>query len=83
MGRGARRCTNKDQGIGKERWRKRTAYPFSETKQNDGDFEQLSWDDLFNNFDEKNLDLVYQDEKAAGKTSTFHKFVERGYEDGK
>jgi hypothetical protein len=56
---------------------------FPKQSKNDGDFEQLSCDDFFNNIDEKNLDLVYKDEKAAGETSTFHKFVERGYEDGK
>lgn len=40
-------------------------------------FEEISWDDFFENFDENNLDLLYQDKKADGEPSTFHKFVER------
>lgn len=47
-------------------------------RSNDGqDFEQLSCDDFFKNFDRNKLDFLYQDEKADGETGTFHKFVER------
>lgn len=41
------------------------------------DFEEISWDNFFKNFDKHKLDLLYQDEKADGEESTFHKFVER------
>jgi len=40
-------------------------------------FEEISWDDFFSEFDEKELDFLYQDKKADGETSTFHKFVSR------
>lgn len=38
------------------------------------DFEEISWDDFFKNYDKHKLDLLYEDSKK----STFHKFVERG-----
>lgn len=40
-------------------------------------FEEISWDDFFKEFDESKLDFLYQDKKKDGETSTFHKFVER------
>lgn len=40
-------------------------------------FEEISWDDFFLEFDESKLDFLYQDKKADGETSTFHKFVAR------
>ncbi len=40
-------------------------------------FEEVSWEDFFSEFDAKKLDFLYQDKKADGETSTFHKFVER------
>ena len=39
--------------------------------------EEISWDDFFNDFDGDKLDFLYQDKKADGETSTFHKFVAR------
>lgn len=39
------------------------------------DFEKISWDDFFKNFDESNLLFLYQDKKENGELSTFHKFV--------
>lgn len=39
--------------------------------------EQISWDEFFDKFDEADLAFLYQDETAAGKTSRFHKFVDR------
>lgn len=39
--------------------------------------EQIEWEDFFNDFDKDKLDFLYQDKKADGETSTFHKFVER------
>ncbi|WP_207534286.1 hypothetical protein [Desertivirga arenae] len=48
-------------------------------KHSDADdrFEEIPWVDFFQNFDENKLDLLYQDKKADGETSTFHKFVNR------
>jgi hypothetical protein len=39
--------------------------------------EELSWDDFFEKFDEKNLAFLYQDETASGEESRFFKFVSR------
>ncbi|RKD14498.1 hypothetical protein BCY91_08490 [Pelobium manganitolerans] len=44
---------------------------------NADDFEEISWDDFFETFDDKNLNFLYQDEKEDGETSTFHKFVNK------
>jgi len=41
------------------------------------DFEEISWEDFFKNFDKHKLSFLYQDKKADGEESTFHKFVER------
>lgn len=49
---------------------------FPEHSQSD-DFEEISWEDFFSEFDEKELDFLYQDKKADGDISTFHKFIER------
>ena len=45
----------------------------------DGDenLKEVSWDDFFQKFDEKNLAFLYQDEVKSGETSRFFKFVER------
>lgn len=50
---------------------------FSKHSDADDKFEEISWEDFFKNFDKHNLDLLYQDKKADGEISTFHKFVER------
>src|SRR5437868_8069144 len=39
--------------------------------------EPISWEEFFQKFDEEKLALVYQEEKADGKTSYFCKFVNR------
>ena len=39
--------------------------------------EPISWEDFFAKFDEANLAMVYQDEKADGETSYVRKFVDR------
>lgn len=39
--------------------------------------EPISWDDFFEKFDQENLAMIYQEEKADGEESTFCKFVER------
>jgi len=40
-------------------------------------FEEIDWDDFFENFEEHDLDLILQDKKESGEMSTFHKFVRR------
>jgi hypothetical protein len=39
--------------------------------------EEISWDEWFRKFDEKNLALVVQDKTANGKPSNFNKLVSR------
>ena len=39
--------------------------------------EEISWDEFFDTFEEKNLALLVQEETAGGDTSRFFKFVER------
>jgi hypothetical protein len=39
--------------------------------------EDISWEEFFEKFDEKDLAFLYQDKTASGKTSRFHKFVSR------
>lgn len=47
-------------------------------KHSDSDnFEEISWDDFFADFDQNKLDFLYQDKKSDGEISTFHKFVSR------
>jgi hypothetical protein len=49
---------------------------FPENSKSDN-FEEMEWDDFFSDFEKNKLDFLYQDKKADGETSTFHKFVER------
>ena len=51
---------------------------FTENSSDDEKFEEIDWNDFFNMLDENKLDLLYQDTKKDGETSTFHKFVKRG-----
>jgi len=39
--------------------------------------EEISWEDFFEVFEEKNLAFLYQDKTADGKLSRFFKFVAR------
>ncbi len=43
----------------------------------DDQFEHLSWDDWFEKFESEKLAFLYQEEKASGEDSTFHKLVSR------
>jgi hypothetical protein len=46
----------------------------------DGDddrLEEISWDEFFDRFEEKQLAFLYQDQKANGEPSTFNKLVVR------
>ncbi|HLJ47303.1 MAG TPA: hypothetical protein VKU01_14905 [Bryobacteraceae bacterium] len=39
--------------------------------------QEISWDDFFQEFDKKELALLYQDTTAAGQKCNFNKFVSR------
>ncbi|HEY6578647.1 MAG TPA: hypothetical protein VIY09_04945 [Rhizomicrobium sp.] len=39
--------------------------------------EEISWDAFFEKFDESGLAFLYQEKTASGKTSRFHKFIDR------
>jgi hypothetical protein len=41
------------------------------------DLEEISWDDFFRKFEEKQLALVCQEGTEAGQTSHFSKLIER------
>lgn len=42
---------------------------------NDSNLREISWEEFFQKFDENNLELVYQEETAAGEESNFNKLV--------
>lgn len=39
--------------------------------------QEISWDEFFEKFEEKELAFLYQDETSGGKESRFFKFVSR------
>ncbi len=43
----------------------------------EGSLQEISWDEFFRKFDEKNLAFVYQEQTRAGSESRFFKFVRR------
>ena len=47
--------------------------------ENDDDesLDEISWDEFFEKFEEKQLAFLYQEQKANGEPSTFNKFVSR------
>jgi hypothetical protein len=42
---------------------------------NDSKLEEISWDEFFEKFDERGLELVYQERTANGEESNFNKLV--------
>jgi hypothetical protein len=42
---------------------------------NDSKLEEISWEDFFAKFDERGLELIYQDRTADGEQSNFNKLV--------
>lgn len=42
-----------------------------------GSLEEISWDEFFNKFDEKNLAFLYQEHTSSGEESRFFKLVSR------
>jgi hypothetical protein len=47
----------------------------------DEDLEKISWEEFFEKFDDADLAFLYQEKTASGKTSRFHKFVDRSSAD--
>jgi hypothetical protein len=43
----------------------------------DDELEDISWDEWFQIFDSQNLAFLYQERRADGEDSTFHKLVSR------
>jgi hypothetical protein len=41
------------------------------------ELEHVSWEEWFDRFDRNNLAFLYQERKAGGEDSTFHKLVAR------
>jgi hypothetical protein len=48
-----------------------------------GSLEEISWDEFFKKFDEKNLAFLYQDTTSSGEESRFFKLVTRETAEGK
>lgn len=44
----------------------------------DEEFDEISWKEFFDIFDENKLAFLYQDQTNDGEMSRFNKFVERG-----
>lgn len=47
----------------------------------DEGLEKISWDEFFEKFDDADLAFLFQEKTASGKTSRFHKFVDRSNAD--
>lgn len=43
----------------------------------EGRFDEISWDEFFEKFDEKELAFLYQEETSGGEESRFFKLVNR------
>jgi len=43
----------------------------------DEGLEKISWEEFFDKFDDADLAFLFQEKTAGGKTSRFHKFVDR------
>jgi len=43
----------------------------------EGSLEEISWDEWFRKFDERNLALLYQEQTAGGAKSNFNKIISR------
>lgn len=46
-----------------------------------GDLQEISWDDWFETFDERNLNFIYQEHKKDGKQSNFFRLENPDRED--
>ena len=43
----------------------------------EGSLQEISWDDWFEKFDERNLALIVQDKTGRGQKSNFNKLISR------
>ncbi|KIA88400.1 1,4-alpha-glucan branching enzyme [Pedobacter kyungheensis] len=50
---------------------------FPKHSDHSSDLKEIDWGTFFKIFDEEKLDFLYQEKKADGEESTFHKFVAR------
>jgi hypothetical protein len=50
---------------------------FPQASQNADQFQKISWDEFFKEFEKNKLDFLYQEKKEDGELSTFHKLVNR------
>lgn len=50
---------------------------FPKHSDHSSDLKEIDWDTFFKTFEEEKLDFLYQEKKADGEESTFHKFVAR------
>jgi hypothetical protein len=48
----------------------------------DKGLEEISWDEFFDKFEDADLAFLFQEKTAGGKTSRFHKFVDRSTAEG-
>ena len=45
--------------------------------------QEISWDEFFRKFDEKNLEFLYQEQTRGGEQSNFFKLVKRSSQERK
>lgn len=50
---------------------------FPKASNNDDQFDEISWDKFFDQFEKNKLAMVYQEKKDSGESSTFYKLVSR------
>jgi hypothetical protein len=74
--RGAQPACVKGTGEGGDIGMLRLEFPESEFS-DDRSLQEISWNDWFDKFDERNLALAYQDTTASGEQSNFNKLVSR------
>lgn len=50
---------------------------FPKPDEHKNELEEMDWDDFFAEFEKDELEFLYQNKRADGAQSNFHKFVER------
>jgi hypothetical protein len=55
----------------------RIDFPEDNDDEEDGELEEITWEEFFEKFDDKRLTFVYQDTTSAGELSRFNRFVTR------
>jgi hypothetical protein len=73
MAQAAKRQSSKDQEI--------LRFDFEEADESgDEALQEVSWEEFFEVFDDRDLEFLYQERTQGGKLSRFNKFVTRGSE---